>query len=89
MWKNVAQQEETDDNMVHVHFTLGNQGYKHTLSEYIILTAFPTQQWLYKRPSTLLYVHCPSCFKIVGDVLLQRWNSEKFCVAEEFLLPDK
>ena len=43
MWKNVAQPEETDDNMVCVHFTLGTQGYKHTLSEYVILIAFPMQ----------------------------------------------
>ena len=44
MWKNVVQQEETDDNVVHVHFTLGTQGHKCTFSEYVIPIAFPMQQ---------------------------------------------
>jgi len=33
-----------------------------TQSDYIILTAFPRQQWLHKRTSMLhLYVHYLSC----------------------------
>jgi hypothetical protein len=73
MWKNVAQQEETDDIMVHGHFTLDTQGYKHTLSEYVILIAFPKQQWLYKAPLHYVIHTLPILFKIVGDVLLQRY----------------
>ena len=32
-----------------------------THSEYVVLTAFPLQQWLRERVSCLLYVHCLSC----------------------------
>jgi hypothetical protein len=32
-----------------------------THSEYVILSAFPLQQWLYERASMLLYVHYLSC----------------------------
>jgi hypothetical protein len=36
-----------------------------THSEYVILIAFPLQQWLHERASFLhLYVHCLSCFEI-------------------------
>jgi hypothetical protein len=37
-----------------------------TLSEYVILIAFPLQQWLYERASVLHYTH------IAGLVLLSR-----------------
>jgi len=73
MWENVGHQEETDDNMVHRHFTLGTQGYKHTLLEYVILIAFPMQQWLYKAPLHYVIHTLPILFKIVGNVLLQRY----------------
>jgi hypothetical protein len=33
----------------------------HTESEYIILIAFPRQQWLRQRASVTLCVHCLSC----------------------------
>ena len=36
-----------------------------TDSEYVILPAFPPQQWLRERVSLLrLYVHCMSCFHL-------------------------
>jgi hypothetical protein len=37
-----------------------------TRSEYVILIAFPLQQWLHKRASLLLlYEHCLSCYLII------------------------
>jgi hypothetical protein len=39
--------------MAHAHCTLGTYGYKHTLSEYVILIAFPLQQWLRELTSVL------------------------------------
>jgi len=37
-----------------------------THSEYVILIAFPQQQWLCKSTSMLcLYVHFPSCFSFL------------------------
>jgi hypothetical protein len=41
VWDNVERYctggHAIDENMAHAHFTLGTQGYKHTLSEYVIL----------------------------------------------------
>jgi len=33
-----------------------------TLSEYVILIAFPLQQWLHESLNVMLYVHCLPCF---------------------------
>jgi len=36
-----------------------------THSQYVIIIAFPVQQWLQKRASKLcLYIHCLSCYVI-------------------------
>jgi hypothetical protein len=48
--------QATDDTKQE-HFTLGTYGYKHTLPEYVIFTAFPLQQWLHERASMLRYTH--------------------------------
>jgi len=38
---------------------------RHTQSQYEILTAFPVQQWLNERASTLrVYVHCLPCYEL-------------------------
>ena len=43
-----------------------------THSQYVLLIAFPLQQWLHKRASMLrLYVHCLSCYKRNGVRLLR------------------
>jgi len=39
---------QTDDNMAYAHCMLDTKGYN-TVSEYVILTAFPLHQWLHKR----------------------------------------
>jgi len=53
--------QTTYDNMAHTHCMLDTLDYKHTLRNVIII-AFPLQQWLRERSSTLhLYVHCLSC----------------------------
>ena len=58
--------QATDKNMAHVHGVLDTEGYTHihththahTHSEYIILTAFPLQQWLrlHKSPGLVRYL---------------------------------
>jgi len=35
-----------------------------THSEYVILIAFPLQQWFHERSSLLLYLHCLFCCKL-------------------------
>ena len=47
----------TDDSMAHAHCMLDTQVYKHILSEYILLVAFPLQQCLHKRASMLRYTY--------------------------------
>jgi hypothetical protein len=49
--------QATDDNMAHAHCMLDIKGYKHTLTEYVILIAFPLQQWLHDRASLLRYTY--------------------------------
>jgi len=49
--------QATDDIMAHVHFTLSTLGYKHTLSEYIIVIGFLLQQWLHQHASMLRYAY--------------------------------
>jgi len=53
--------QATDDIMAHAHFVLDTEGYKYTHSEYVILIAFPLQQWLHERASMLFYSHPFAC----------------------------
>jgi hypothetical protein len=69
MWKNVAQPEETDDNMVHVHFTLGTQGYKHTLLDIEYLLLFQCNNDCTNPPQYYVICTLPILFNILGDVL--------------------
>jgi len=56
--------QAADDNMAHSHCMLDTKVYKHH-SEYVILIAFPQQQWVQERVSLLcLNVECLSCFKL-------------------------
>jgi hypothetical protein len=36
---------------------------------FVIIIAFPLQQWLYKRDSLLRYMYIPSLFILTGNVL--------------------
>jgi len=51
--------------MAHAHCMLATDTY----SEYVILIAFPQQQWLHERPSMLRYT-CIGCLVIVTVWLL-------------------
>jgi hypothetical protein len=55
--------QATDDNIIRrMRLTCWITKATDTHSEYIILTAFPMQQWLRERALILhLYVHCLSC----------------------------
>jgi len=48
--------QATDDNMAHVHCMLDDYGYKHN-SIYVILIAFPLQQWLHECTSMLCHTY--------------------------------
>jgi len=61
------------DNVVHAHFTLGNEGYKHTLSEYVIVIAFLLKQWLHERATLLRYAYI-ACLVIFAADKLDMWK---------------
>ena len=46
--------QATNGKVAHAYFMLDTQGYKHTLSEQVILIAFLLQQWLQERASGLV-----------------------------------
>jgi len=49
-WKNIVTfGQARDDNMAHAHCMLDTEDYKHTLTECVILIAFPLQQSLHER----------------------------------------
>jgi hypothetical protein len=54
--------------MANVHCMLDTWSYKHTLSEYVILIAFPLQQWLQERASLLGYTYT-ACLVISLGIL--------------------
>jgi len=67
LWDNVekfcSDIQATDDNMAHAHCMLDNLVYKHTRAhaythtEYVILIAFPLQQWLQEHALVFRYTY--------------------------------
>ena len=55
--------QATDDNMAHAHSMLATN----THAQYVILTAFPLQQWLQERASMLRYMYI-GCLVIIETV---------------------
>ena len=76
LWDNVEKYcrawQATDDNVAQAHCTLywitkATNAY----SQYVILIAFPLQQWLQERSSMWrLNVHCLSCFTVAQQSLV-------------------
>jgi hypothetical protein len=48
-----------DDSMVHTHCTHWIQAAADAQSKYVMLTAFPPQQWLHEGASILHYMYSP------------------------------
>ena len=67
LWDNVEEYcragQATDGNMARANCMLGDWGYRHTHSQYVILIAFPVQQWLHERVSMLRYTYIASIVK--------------------------
>ena len=58
MWKKYSTAGEAiDDSMVQSLFTLGTNGHKHTLTEYVIPIALPPQQLFHERARMLRYTY--------------------------------
>ena len=57
MGKFGTDRQATDDNIRRMRVACWITNATDTHSEYVILTAFPRQQWLRKRSSVLRYTH--------------------------------
>jgi hypothetical protein len=55
MWKKYSRAGlATDDNMTDAHF-MGTTGYKHALTEYVMIIAFALQELLHERSTILRF----------------------------------
>ena len=62
MWQNMVEPDRPQMTIRRMRFACWVTKATDTHSEYIILIAFPLQQWLRERASILhLYVYCLSC----------------------------
>jgi hypothetical protein len=61
LWDNVEKfcraGDATDDSMAHVHFILGANGYKRTLTDYVTFISFLLQQWIRESAWMLRYAY--------------------------------
>ena len=70
MWKNTLQPEKPQMTIWLMCITCWITKAKNTHIEYVILTAFPLQQWLHKRASTLRYSTLPVLFRSLSLPIL-------------------
>ena len=62
MWKHMAVPNRPQMTVWLMHFACWINKAAYTHSKYVILTAFPRQQWSHEHASMLcLYIHCLSC----------------------------
>ena len=57
MWKNVVKLDRPQMTIWHMHIACWIPKATNTHSEYVILIAFPLQQWLYEYASLLCYMY--------------------------------
>jgi hypothetical protein len=73
LWDNMEKYcragQATDGNMVHAHYMLDTQGYKHTPITCIFFS-FLLQQWLRERPSILRYKYIACTFLLLRTIIL-------------------
>ena len=69
MWKHTVKPEVTDINIIwRMRIACWITKATNTQSRYVILIAFPLQQWLHERPlNVTLYLHRLPCLSLVGD----------------------
>ena len=72
--------------MAHAHFTLGNEGYKHTLAEYVIVIAFLLKQWLHERATLLHYAYI-ACLVIFAADKLDMWKFHRTSLQSYNIVP--
>ena len=70
MWKNTVQPEKSQITIWCMCIALWIPKAINTHSEYVILTAFPLQQWLHECASILRYVTLPNLFRSLSLPIL-------------------
>jgi len=60
-WKNVVERGRPHITIWRLHIACWIPKGTNTHTEYVVLIAFPLQQWLEKCFNVTLYVHCLSC----------------------------
>jgi len=72
-WKNVAQPVRPQMTTRRMRIACWIPKATNTHWQYVLLIAFPLQQWLHERASMLrlYYIHCLSCYKRNGVYLLR------------------
>jgi len=77
MWKNMVQPGKPQMIILRMRFASWITKDTNTHSDYVILIAFPRQQWF--RECGMLYAHCLSCYALTSQVswyvVLQRLNT--------------
>jgi len=73
MWKDsFSSGHATDDNIRRIRFACFRTTATGTYSEYVILLAFPLQQWLHKRVAILRYAYVVCFLAHSRDSTLER-----------------
>jgi hypothetical protein len=62
MWKNIVEQGRPQMTIWRMRIACWTTKATNTHSDYVILIAFPLQQWLHERASLLLHMNYMSCF---------------------------
>jgi len=72
MWKNIVEPDKPQMTIWRMRIACWTTRAKNTHSEYVILIAFPRQQWLHERASMLryMYIACFVYFKKIPTILL-------------------
>ena len=57
MWKNIVEPGRSQMTLWHIHIACWIPKATNTYSEYVIVNAFPLQQWLHERAEMLCYIY--------------------------------
>ena len=81
MWKNIVEPERPQMTVWRIHISLCIPKATNTLSEYVLLFAFPLQQWLHECASMLRYMYfaCLECIKIY-NLQLKYFSFRFICI---------
>ena len=74
MWKNIVERGRPQVTIWRMRIACWIPKAIDTQSQYVILIAFPQQQWLHEGASVLRYTSCISCIYCVTSIILSSFN---------------